>query len=90
MKKSLISTSLSYSYFFLALCKHYNIEITDAKITEDQGVLRLHCNFQGSDKDMEILERKNLEYSYYVGQFHEIIQKGPMAPPIVSGLEMDQ
>lgn len=89
MKKSCISTSLNYSYFFLALCKHYNIEITRAKITEEQGVLRLHCNFQGSGKDLEMLERKNLMYAYYVDQFHKIIQKGPMAPPISSGLEMD-
>ena len=87
MDKSCISTSLNYSYFFLALCRHYNVEITSAKITEDQGALRLHCDFQGSKKDIEILERKNLLYEHYVDEIHKIIQKGPMAPPTFAGWE---
>ena len=85
MNKSSISTSLKYSYFFLALCEHYNMAITSAEITEDQGILRFHCKFQGSKKDMEMLQRKDLLYEYYVNEFHKTIQKGPMAPPTFVG-----
>lgn len=82
MDPFLFSAPLIDSYFDLALCKYYNLELISAKVKKDRGMWRLDCKLKGTKENIENFQRKSPFMEYYLDEIDKLIQKGLTAPPI--------